>query len=259
MGVKVRAVHAGELGLSAYDDAAAAAHTGAVHHDGVERDDGLDAVGAGDVGQEFHHNIGADSDDPVKLGLALSDIGVDLLLEVLGGEALFSVAAVVRADDELVGGRFQLLLQNDDVRAAETGDEGHLNAQLVHLLGNGVGNGAAHAAADHADLLQAVHLGGLAQRTHKVGDIVSLLHGVEHSCGASGSLYHNGDSAFFPVPAGDGDGDALALFIQTEDHELTRLGVTRHQRGLDLEEADGFCLVQESFAYYLIHQNTSIL
>ena len=82
---------------------------------------------------------------------------------------------------------------------------------------------------------------------------------MEHSCGASGSLYHNGDSAFFPVPASDGDGDALALFIQTEDHELTRLGVTRHQRGLDLEEADGFCLVQESFAYYLIHQNTSIL
>ena len=128
----------------------------------------------------------------------------------------------------------------------------------MHLLGDGIGNGAAHAAADHTDLLQTVHLRGFSERTHKVGDIVSLLHRVEHLCGASRSLHHDGDGALFPVPTGNRNGNTLALLIQTEDHKLTRLGVTRHTRSLDLEEADGLCLVQKSFCYDLIHQNTSI-
>ena len=62
--------------------------------------------------------------------LALGDVGVNLVLEVLGGEALLPVGAVVGADDELIGnGGLQLILQNNYVRAAETGDEGDLDAE----------------------------------------------------------------------------------------------------------------------------------
>ena len=45
--VKVGAVHAGKLQLAAHGQAAAAAHTGAVHHDGVHGHNGLDVVGFG--------------------------------------------------------------------------------------------------------------------------------------------------------------------------------------------------------------------
>ena len=253
MGVKVRPIHAGELGLAAHDNAAAAAHAGAVHHDGVQGDNGLDAVGAGHVRQELHHDVGADGDDPVKLGLAFGDVGVDLLLQVLGGEALLTIGAVIGAHDELIGNGGQLLLQDDDIGAAEAADEGDLHPGLVHHLGDGVGNGAAHAAADYADLLQALDLGGFAQGAHKVGDIVALLHGVEHSGGAAGGLHHDGDGALLPVPAGDRNRHTLALLIQAEDNELTGLGMLGHQGGLDLKEADGFRLVEKSLGYYFVH------
>jgi hypothetical protein len=53
--VELGAVDAGELGLVADRHAAAAAHAGAVDHDRVERDDGLDAVRAGHLGDGAHH------------------------------------------------------------------------------------------------------------------------------------------------------------------------------------------------------------
>src|SRR5579864_3209319 len=43
VGVELRAVDAGEYGLAAYGDAAAAAHSGAVDHDRIETGHSLDA------------------------------------------------------------------------------------------------------------------------------------------------------------------------------------------------------------------------
>ena len=251
--VKVRPVHAGELGLPAHDHAAAAAHAGAVHHDGIQGDDGADAVGAGDVRQKLHHDVGADGDDPVELGLVPGDVALDLLLEEGGGEALPAVAAVVGAHDELIRHGLQLVLQDDDVRAAETRDEGDLDAPLVHLLGDGICDGAAHAAAHHADLLQAFHLGGLAQRAGDIGDIVPFFHGVQHSGGASRSLHHHGDGALLPIVARDGYRDAFALFVQPEDHELARPGMARDERRLYLKEADRFRVIQKTLGNYFVH------
>ena len=42
--VELGAVHAGELGFASHRDAAPAAHAGAVHHDRIQADDGLDPV-----------------------------------------------------------------------------------------------------------------------------------------------------------------------------------------------------------------------
>ena len=60
--VKVRAVDAGEFDLAADRDTTAAAHAGAVDHDGVQRDDGLDAEGLGGLGDELHHRDRADGE-----------------------------------------------------------------------------------------------------------------------------------------------------------------------------------------------------
>ena len=234
-------------------------YAGAVDHDRVEGDDGLDAVGAGDLCQELHHDVRADGDNAVKLRLALFYVGLDLLLEILGGEALFAVGAVVGAHYELIGGGLELVLQDDDIGASEACYEGNVNTLFVHFLGNGVGDSAADAAADNTDLLQAVHLGSLAEGADEVGDVIALLHGVQHLGGTAGSLYHNGNGALFAVVACDGNRSALSLLIKTEDDELTCLGVTSDQRSFDLEQANGLCIVQKSFLYDFKHLITSYL
>ena len=123
----------------------------------------------------------------------------------------------------------------------------------MHLLGNGVCDGAAHTAAHDADLLQAFHLRGLAQRAGNVGNIVALLHGVQHFGGAAGGLHHDGDGALFPVIAGNGHGDALALLIQAEDHELTGPGVACDVGCFDLEEANRLRIVEKTLGNYFVH------
>ena len=82
---------------------------------------------------------------------------------------------------------------------------------------------------------------------------------MEHPGGAARGLHHDGDGALLTIPVRDGDGDALALLIQTEDDELAGLRVPGGQRRLDLEQADGLGVVEETLGYYLVHGNTSIV
>ncbi len=253
MGVKVRAVDTGKLRLTADDHAAASAHARAVHHDRVERDDGLDSVGAGHVSKELHHNVRADGNDAVKLGLAFFDVRFDFILQEHRGKALLAVGAVVRAHDELIGHSFQLFLQDHDVGAAETADEGHVNSSGVHFLGNRIRNGAADTAADDTDLLQALHLGGLAERADKIRNIIALFHRVEHFGRLAGSLDHHGDGSLLTVIAGNGYRNTLPLFVQAENHKLAGLGVFCHERRLNLEKTDALGIIQIPLGYYLIH------
>ena len=96
--VKIGTVHAGKLGLPAHGQAAAAAHTGAVDHDGVHRHNGLDVVGLRRLDDEFHHNERSNRDDLVKVG-ALDD----LLLQRRGDNALLAVGAILHFSDRCTG------------------------------------------------------------------------------------------------------------------------------------------------------------
>ena len=58
MPVEFWAVHAGELGLAADRQAAAAAHTSPINHDGVHGHDGPDAIGPCGLGHALHHDVG---------------------------------------------------------------------------------------------------------------------------------------------------------------------------------------------------------
>ena len=88
--VKVGAVYAGKLGLAAYGDPAAAAHAGAVHHDGVQGDNGLDPEGLRGLGDELHHGDGANGQNLIVLAA-----GFQQLLELYSDEAVLAVGAVV--------------------------------------------------------------------------------------------------------------------------------------------------------------------
>lgn len=95
-GIEVGAVDASELGHAAHLDAAAAAHTGAVNHDGVEgRGDG-GVVFLGGEGRELHHRNGADAED-LAHGLVLQQA-----LQRSGDNALLAVGAVVSGDVDVV-------------------------------------------------------------------------------------------------------------------------------------------------------------
>ena len=102
------------------------------------------------------------------------------------------------------------------------------------------------------------HLGGLAQRPYDIGYIVALLHGVKHPGGAARSLNHHGNGALFTVPAGNGDGNTLALLIKAEDNKLACHGMARNKGCFNLKKAYGFCLVEETLCHYFIHLNTSM-
>ena len=85
----------------------------------------------------------------------------------------------------MVAGFFELLLQNDDILGAETGDDVHLYAAGVEILGLGIGDGAAYAAADDGHPLDRAQLqpgvftvqqvGGSAEGADKVQNVIALL------------------------------------------------------------------------------------
>ena len=248
--VKLGAVHAGELGLAANGDPAAAAHTGAVHHDGVQGHHGMHAEGLGGLAHKLHHGHGSDGQNLVILDAALQQS-----LELDGAEALFAVGAVIGHQIQMIGTGPELVLQNDDILVPEADDHIDLRAGLLEGHGSGQGNGAANAAADHADPLFAFLIRGLAQRTHKVPDIVALVQSAQRLGGEAHLLENNADGALFPVVAGNGQRHALALLVNPEDDELPGLCLFGNKGGLDLHQGDGIIqlFLTHDFVHNLIH------
>ena len=119
MAVKVGAINAGELGLAANGQTAAAAHTGTVHHDGAHGNGGGHAVGLGGQGHKLHHDHGADGED-----LVILIAGVQQLLQSLGDQTLLAVGTVVSADLQHGGDSLELLFQNDNILVLEDAAHG---------------------------------------------------------------------------------------------------------------------------------------
>ena len=88
--VEIGAVHAGKLGFAANGQTAAAAHTGAVNHDGAHGNGAGQVVLLGGHGDELHHDQGANGDDFV-IGVAfcnqsVQSIGDQTLYTSFGGD-----------------------------------------------------------------------------------------------------------------------------------------------------------------------------
>ena len=83
--------------------------------------------------------------------------------------------------------------------------------------------------------------------------MVALGDGVQHFRGAAGGLHHDRDGSLFAVVTRDGDRYALALLVQPEDHELAGLRVAGDERRLDLKEANGLRVVEETLGHYFVH------
>ena len=239
MRVELGAVDAGELALAGDGEAAAAAHARAVYHYGVQAGVGLYAVGAGDLGHVLHHYDGTAGQDAVVLDAALNE-----LLELVGDEAGLSVGTVVGGYVEVIAGGAELVLHDDDVLAAEAAYHVDADAQALELLGDRVVDGAAGAAADHADALGIrVNFGGTAQRSDDIRNVVAGLHEREHLRALAGGLEVEADGADFGVVVRDGERETLAVFVEPEYCKLAGFGAFCYQGGLYTDTKNGLCSV----------------
>ena len=133
----------------------------------------------------------------------------------------------------------------------------HHTALIVQLLGNGQCNGAAHAAAHNAHLLQTLGLGGAAQRADKIVDTIACVQTVQLHGGTAHDLENDIHSALFAVVTGHSQGDALAVLKRTYNDELTRLCLFGDQRGFNDHLCHGG--VQRDLFSDLIHCVSSFL
>ena len=132
-----------------------------------------------------------------------------------------------------------------------------LRAAVVELLQNGVCNGAAHTAADHADLLLALGFRGLAQGAHEVMQAVALLLVAELLGGSADSLDNNGNGTLFTVIIVNGNGDPFTVLIHAQDDKLAGLCFLGDHRRLDLVQDHGG--LQSLFRHDTIHTLSSFL
>ena len=126
-----------------------------------------------------------------------------------------------------------------------------LSAVVMELLQYGIGDSATHAAANHADLLLALGLGGLAQGAHEVLEAVALVQMGQLLSSGADRLDNDGDGSFFRVIVIDRDGDTLAVLIHPQNDELARLRFLGYQGSLNLIQGNGG--TQGLFSHNTIH------
>src|ERR1035437_5152364 len=232
MTIKVGAVNAGELDLVTDLDAAATAHAGAIHHDRVDADHGFDLGCTCGLGTGFHHHRRTDGDDLVDIGMRLKRD-----LDAVGDKTFHAGRAVVGAQDQFVADGPEGVFPEHQILVAKTQDSDHIGAGF--LVAARLRKHRRHAqAATHAhDLFRLTDVGRNSHRSHHAvesgADPALLLH--LFGCLAD-RLDHQRDGAFFGVEVGDGEGNALALLIEHDDHKLPRLGGFGHQRVAHLQQ-----------------------
>ena len=111
----------------------------------------------------------------------------------------------------------------------------------MELLQNGIRDGAADAAAHHADLLLALGLGGTAQRADEIVQAVALLLVAQLLGSGAHRLNDDGNGALLAVIVMDRNGDTLTILIHAQNDELAGLRLLGHHGCLDLiEDHSGF-------------------
>ena len=110
----------------------------------------------------------------------------------------------------------------------------------MQLFGNGQRDGTANSAADDADIVQSLGLGGFSERSGKIGDMIALLKSVKRGGRGADDLKNYAHPSGGAVKAGDGEGNTLSLGVNAQDYELPCLGFARDIRRVDLHQGDGW-------------------
>ena len=151
----------------------------------------------------------------------------------------FNIKTVIGADDQLVAGLLEVLLQDHQILGAEAHDGMDLSAIVMELLQHGIRNGAAHAAAHNGDLLLALDVRGLAQRADEIMQRLSLFEGIQFHRRTADDLVNNRNRAALTVVIRNGQRDALAVLQRAQNDELAGLRFFGDKRRVDHHLGDG--------------------
>ena len=236
--VEFGTVNTCKLGFATNGQTAATAHAGAVDHDGVHGSQSLDAVALGQLANKLHHGQGAQGDDLVVL-LA----GVDQPLQTGGNQTLTCVRTVVGHNKQLVGQSADFLFQNNQILVTEADNSVNGNAHLVQFTDNGEADSAAGTACNNANALCAGQIGGVTQRANNVCDVFAGLLVAHQLSGSTSNLEYKANGTLFDIPVFDGQGEAFAIFGNTQNAKLACLyllsDVGRIQSDLDQSRIQG--------------------
>jgi hypothetical protein len=226
-------IHTGEFAFALDQNAAAAAHPGAIDHDWIQADHGANLLFARHVGDGPHHRDRAHCQHLIDARSV-----VDQLAQFVGHQPFVAVTAIVGGDEDGVADLAHLVFEKDEVFVSSTEDRDHAIASLLHGRSRRIRHCRAHASAHHHDRAEVLDLRGLAQRADNVEDAVSGFERVQKSRGLADRLHDNVDRALLGVRAFDGEWDALAFFVDSNDDELARPLLARDAGRLDHEALD---------------------
>ena len=97
-----------------------------------------------------------------------------------------------------------------------------------------------------------VKLAGLAERACKVHEVIALLQGVQTLCGGAYLLEYYGCRTLFAVVIRDGEGYALALFVNAQYYKLAGQSLPCDVGRFDFYQRHR--VVQTFFSYYTVHR-----
>ena len=160
MTVKFRAVHADKFRFSINRNAAAAAHTGSVNHNSIQRDNGMHSVRACCCSAEFHHNRGPDRNCFLRRSAAFAEF-----FQRFGNKRFSSVAAVIGNNDELIRNFTHFFFKNDQLFRPAPDDNDNLITGALIGLRNRMQRRNADTAADTDNLTDFFDMSWIAERS----------------------------------------------------------------------------------------------
>src|SRR5512146_3532427 len=123
--IELRSVTTGELALAAKQNAAPAAHAGAIHHDRIETDQCLDSERTGNAGNGTHHGHGANGEHKVDMPAS-----IEKTVELVRYEPLLAVSAVIGHNVGFVAGLADFIFEDHQLFAARPFDKNDVVAGL---------------------------------------------------------------------------------------------------------------------------------
>ena len=221
--IEVGTVNTSKLDLAVHRDTAGAAHARAIHHDGVERHHGFDAIGAGGVHTSVHHGHGSDGNHHRGL------LRIKQVLQSRRHKAGPARAAIVCANNQLVAELGQFVGPEHEILAAKTDDTGGAVARLLEGAQLREDRRHAQATTHQHHMAELVNVLRQAQRADEITKAVALLVLVAHLArGLAQGLNHDGDGATLAVKVGDGERNALSVVVQTQHHKMSGLRRRSH-------------------------------
>ena len=191
----------------------------------------MDAEAAREVRHRAHHRHRPDGIDDVHF------FRRENFLCRVRHKTFAAIAAVIRANDNFAVA-LKFVFKNHPFLGAAADDARHLHAALFQTLRDGMHHGRADAAADAQRVAARNHFRRMAERSGDIADEIAGIQRDQFVRAFADGLDHQRDGSGFGIRVSDGERDALGIFRQMNDDELSRLPDLGDARRVDIQPRD---------------------